>query len=584
MTNSAISKTFQTPTSLNRDHLSFCETTVKSVQDWVSSLSILQLGDSSKSLFNALLEISELECSETLRFDLIQALHPNIENVLVSLEKHFSSHGLISSDRNEHIIELAMLMRSCFAKIYLDITHRSHYQLQHQKFSLFAFNQKKNLQTARAFAAFYALQQLTALLFQQQMLYSEALPGQWLAANQIYALAVQHDFHQNNLNQVKASGHQLQNIQQAYAQLVLLDIFNTHQIRQSEINALYECSFDWARLIQVQPRETGLSKYVIDASQDQRPTHHKQQNAHTQSVFFITTQNLLEHIDNTLNKNAEYLSKNEKLFLNPALKFHVQNILGNSSSAERQHERYEYSAQLQVCFGLMTAHFYLSRAKNFVETLQMSSRISMPSEPRLSTSWTDPDVTSTSNSKILDREAKQIYQTEVLDISANGYRIKWNGETPKNLRTGEFILVQENQQGQWRGGVIRWIKQSSEKSLELGLEVLASELFSCAVRLKAERYINNYYPALLLQNQQENEIKTTLVLPGSQIFKEQQTVYLRLGKEEIRIYLVKTLSITQSFIQFEFELLNDQQQDLVDQFIRQQADELKNHDLWEALK
>ena len=31
------------------------------------------------------------------------------------------------------------------------------------------------------------------------------------------------------------------------------------------------------------------------------------------------------------------------------------------------------------------------------------------------------------------------------------------------LRTGEYILVKETLHGQWRGGVIRWIKQSTEK-------------------------------------------------------------------------------------------------------------------------
>ena len=69
---------FQTPTELKLDKLSFCQSTVTDIQDWVSNLSILQLGDSSRALFNALLEISELQCSETLRFDLINAIHPTI--------------------------------------------------------------------------------------------------------------------------------------------------------------------------------------------------------------------------------------------------------------------------------------------------------------------------------------------------------------------------------------------------------------------------------------------------------------------------------------------------------------------------
>ncbi|KAA5737658.1 hypothetical protein F3G17_27475, partial [Klebsiella pneumoniae] len=89
----------------------------------------------------------------------------------------------------------------------------------------------------------------------------------------------------------------------------------------------------------------------------------------------------------------------------------------------------------------------------------------------------------TSSYQRLSRESKTIYQTTVLDISVNGYRIKWSGEAPKNLRTGEYILVKETLHGQWRGGVIRWIKQSTEKSLELGLEILSQAMFPCAVHI-----------------------------------------------------------------------------------------------------
>lgn len=89
MMDNAFSDIFQISTVLRRDKLSFCDSNTKSLNEWISTLAIMQLGDTSKALFSALLELSELECSETLRFDLIQTLHPTIENVLGSLEKNF---------------------------------------------------------------------------------------------------------------------------------------------------------------------------------------------------------------------------------------------------------------------------------------------------------------------------------------------------------------------------------------------------------------------------------------------------------------------------------------------------------------
>ena len=567
--NNALSDIFHNQTALTRERLSFCEANIKDLNEWVTTLSIMQLGDTSKALFTAILELNELNCSETLRFDLIQTLHPTINNVLASLEKNFFNQGVISTDRNEHIIELAMLLRCYFASIYLNIAQTSHEQLQKQKFSLFSFKQKKNLQTARILATFHAL------------LYSEPVKGQWLIAHQLYETAVQYKYHLTNINHIQGVQHPLANITQAYAQLILLDIFNTNQIRQSEIQALFQCSFDWARMIQILPKDTASTKYVVDPTKDHPPVYNKKQSSNFNPSIFISTQALLEHVTATMHKNAQYMSKNEKIYLSPALKFHVQTILG--TTAQRRHERYEYNAALQICFGLSTAHFYLSKAKNFEETLQLSNNYNLQSESKVLSNLEKKEQ-QTSSYQRLSRESKTIYQTTVLDISVNGYRIKWSGEAPKNLRTGEYILVKETLHGQWRGGVIRWIKQSTEKSLELGLEILSQAMFPCAVHIQAERHTRNYHPALLLQTQNLEEIQNTLILPGSQIFREQQTIHLRLGTEEIKVYLLKAQLITQSFIQFQFELLNEQQQYPLDQFMLKKNNTVNSQDLWEALK
>lgn len=584
MMNNAFSDIFQIPTVLRRDKLSFCDTNTKSLNEWISNLSIMQLGDTSKALFAALLELSELECSETLRFDLVQVLHPTIENVLGSLEKNFFNQSVISSDRNEHIIELAMLLRCYFAAVYINIVRRSNDQLDQQKFSIFALSQKKNLQTARTLATFQALQQLTQLLYQQHMLYSEPVAGQWLIAHQLYDAAVTHKYHHSNLEQVLGTPNPLSTISQAYAQLILMDIFNTNQIRQSEIQALFQCSFDWAKMVQVLSKETELTKYVIDTSKDHPPIYNKKQSSGFLPNVFISTHSLLDHVTATLHKNPEYVSKNEKIYLTPALKFHVQTILG--TIAERRHERYEYNAQLHICFGLLTAHFYLSKAKNFAETLFLEHSYNLQNESRFMSSWDKKNTTENQESAIqrLNRESKTVHQADILDISVNGYRIKWSGEAPKNLRTGEYILVKETSHGHWRGGVIRWLKQSTEKSLELGLEVLAQEIFPCAVRIQADRHISNYHPALLLKNQNLDETKTTLILPGSQIFREHQAVHLRLGKEEVKVYLLNAQLITQSFVQFDFELLNDEEQPVLRKFMAQRNMDKIDQDLWEALK
>jgi len=88
----------------------------------------------------------------------------------------------------------------------------------------------------------------------------------------------------------------------------------------------------------------------------------------------------------------------------------------------------------------------------------------------------------------------------------------------------------------------------------------------------------------LVQSTQVDEVNNTLILPNLQILRDKKTIQLRLGEEELKVFLIKPLLITQSFIRFDFELLNDQQQPLIDGFIQKQVNEVKNHDIWEALK
>ncbi len=584
MMKSVFSDIFQTTTTLNRDELSFSEASVTAILDWLSSLPILQLGDTSHALFNAIIELSELQCEETLRFDLIQALYPTINSVIDSLEKHFFNQGFVNTDRNEQIIELALLLRAHFAKIYIDIVFRCSQQLQRQKFSWFSSKQKKNIQVARTLANYYALQQINHLHYQQNMLYSQAVVGQWLMTHQLYEIAQKNNYHLQNISELQGAKKANRNIQKMYAQLILLDILNNNQIRQSEIQALFECSYDWADMIQIMPKQTTLCKYYIDSSKDNPPLYNKDQPENYHSSLFVSTQHLLEHITATLHRESEYLSQTEKIYLSPPLRFHVQNVLG--VTAERRHERYEYSAQLQICLSLLSAHFYLSKAKNFNETIQLDTETPKQTETKMLYTWEKKDQDKDAAPKLarLSREAKQIFQIEALDISVSGYRSQWMGDIPKSLKTGEFILAKENTDDQWRGGAIRWLKQSNGKTIELGLEMLAQDMFPCSVRIHPEPLVENYHPAILMQNQQLDEVKISLVLSGSQLFREQQTLHLRLGKDEIKIYLLKALLITQSFTQFDFELLNDQQKNILDSFMLKQSKDLNNQDLWEALK
>jgi hypothetical protein len=50
------------------------------------------------------------------------------------------------------------------------------------------------------------------------------------------------------------------------------------------------------------------------------------------------------------------------------------------------------------------------------------------------------------------------------------------------------------------------------------------------------------------------------------------------------VYLLTAQLITQSFVQFDFELLNEEEQPVLHKFIAQKNMDTNDQDLWEALK
>lgn len=579
MTINISSDFFTSDIKLSLTKLSFCDTTLKGLEQWLTNLPAIQLGDTSKLLFSALQEIFALDCDEILRFDLMQTMRPSLEQILSVLEKNLSQNISLTTGHHQNIIDLAQQFRCYIAKIYSHIAFSTHQQLNENNFSLLAFRHKKRLIKTRTHSIYTALLQFSLLKYQQLMLYHNAFVGQWRLAHQLYMIAYQHHFDHDVIVE-----QELDTIKKVYKQINLLDLLNTHQIRPVEIHALYQCSFQWINLIHINAEENTLSRYFLNTKKDYPPVLNSLHLNKTTQDFFIETQGLLEHINLINLPQHRALSKVERNFLSPSLIFHVQNLLNNTP--ERRYERYVFSSTIQLTFGLQSAHYYLSQTKDFEQTLQLDTKIKSQTNSKMLATWnSDIQTNSVQQSFVrLDQEAKHIYSCNIIDISVNGYRMRWNGEIPKQLRTGEFLLIQENPLSPWRGGTIRWLKQMPDQHIEFGVEVLSQDLTPCAVQLIGNNGTKNYHPALLLKNNTLNEVTLSLIVPGSQMCKEHQNVFLRFNQKQIKIYFTKAKLISQSFTQLDFEFLNESDYTIIDDFVQQHAETIKKQDLWESLK
>ncbi|MDQ8951838.1 hypothetical protein RFH42_02560 [Acinetobacter rudis] len=549
-------QSFHIPTPLNRKELSFCESNVDAFRLWTTSLSARPLGDRSAAIFTALHELSSLICTETERFDMLQELHPFIEHVLSNIEKNFITANSPQAERQTQLVDLDIQMRMSLIQLYIDIAFRCNKSTQNP-WQFWRHNENHNIKVNRILSCYYALQHMGYLLLQQQLNYLDVLINQWRYTHEIYQYAFKNNEHLININRIQGSRYAFSNIQECYIQILLLDICYTYQIRPNEIQALYECGTEWIHLIELSHRNHATSRYMIDSQQDLPPIFNHKQQQFFLADHYLSTHNLLEHINNTIQNNAKNLTDKEKKYLSTSLKFHIQNVLG-TTSIERRYPRYQHSAELEISLGLETAHFLLSHPHYHSDHIE--SQQTNPNMCNLFLITHDPSLEISSPiSPQLNKELKQIYTAQVLDMSSHGYRIQWDSVLPQNLQNSELIILREKNDINWKVGIIRWMKKSYQNNFAIGLEVLSDHVFACNVRLPRQTLEHPPMAGLLFAHTYTGRIQLSIVLPNFTHLNKIDSFHLELHELKIQLLRKKTLMVTQSFIQFEIQTQNIRQ-------------------------
>lgn len=569
---------FTDPSLYTRDVLSFCTTDVDGIRQWLEQLPTSQLGDTSKLLFNALIEISELNIEAEVKFNMMQVLHLPIEQVLVFFTQNVMDEIPFTSHHHENILDLIQQFRCYIIRIYSDVVLNIHLKTSDSKLPFCFAKKQRKFRKLRALSSYLALEQLSLLKRHQLTLYKESLMGQWQMTHTLFRSALKHKYHQINIKscqpQFAHSQNNVTNIASLYKQITLLDILNTQQVRPNEIYALYQCSFEWVSYIQFSLKETLYTRYFIDLTVDAPP---RLQQFHTQErhklCIYMEINPLLQHINLANLPGDKNLSATEKKYLSPSLIFHLLNTLNYPS--ERRYQRYNFSSSIQITFGLDNACHYLTNSKAFKLVVKKNEKFDLLMTDQYQAVYTRP------------KELPRLYQCNILDISVNGYRMHWTKNTaPVGLHVEEFILVQENNQSPWRGGAIRWIKQLPNDQVEFGVEILSQELIPCRVTDdQSDQKTSNDYAALLIRKQDLlNEPSFSIIVPNSKIFQENKNIDVTLNAQAIKIYLTTAKLVNHGFAQFNFKVLNAEDQKILNSFISQYAKSRNNLDLWDGLK
>lgn len=543
--------------------LSLVKADKQSMHEWLTNLSMLNLGDTARQLYTTLKELSLLQIDEPTRFELVELLRPAVHSIISSLSKHYFSQQLSLDQRAKRIATLVEEIRVYLITIYDTIATHSHQTLKTQNFGLFDIKNKKNLLQLLAVSSHRALTEMTGLLYELQVLYLTVPPGLWKRTHLIFQRTEQLQISNNEVED-PTSIVPLSTVKRIYGAMIILGVSNTNKLRQSEIKAIYKSSVLWAGLISIDYNESPYHLFVVDTALDQPPVYITKKNTATKQALYINTQRLLQHFQNLITNQPQYLHPLEQKQTSTALKVHLINNF--STPSERQHSRHAYSGKISIAFGLVGIHHQLSNGKNFEDIINVHRDYLHTSDTEIKSLFGQVDYEGDieyggqSEQKKNDALAEMatLHECDVVNISPGGYCLLWQGESPTTLRTGELLVVCEPSDNVWHIGLIRWVKQIPIMNIEFGVEIISSRAKVCGIRVAQKSdAVDSFKRAILLPEIQSLSRPATLITQAF-AFHSNQRVIIRYGNEEIKAILTKQILITQSFIQFEYTIEEDE--------------------------
>ena len=570
--------------SLNPDlkQLSDFKTGKIDLPQWLNHVTQIDLQTAIQKVWVLLIELRRYMIADQQRYALIQQLESYLDHVKDVLEQHYLDNVLIDETRDRQLADLIVQLKINHGAIYHDIFNRALDKKNNAYFFKLNFNKNKviDLIKSSAYAALYHLADLCYSL----LLTKQPIPaGYWQVIYKIYHQAKSEGYLNERIeDRIKTTSNSpFKTINEVFHFILLLFILIQPQLRHNDIRALKQCMVHWLPLLIVTEIHHDLARYAIDLSTDLSPQLYFRDHHDEQPKLYITLSGLIAYLDSTLNQEPIYFNAIEEKLLTLPLKKYLLDVM--TTHPLRLQQRIEVQGTLQVALGMSSAHYFLSQARYFKESLHLESELTVQTDVRTLSNSEAPvrSMTQQREQQYLD-DISKIYAVNMVDKSTTGYGLKWLGKLPQQVQVGEFMIVREHELAPWAGTVIRWLNPQQDYYTDLGIERIAEIMTPMAIsnpKIKDTQAV--YHPALYFVDKYHKEC---LILPSPNLFKVSQNLMLRFGTVEIKIYLQQTHSLMKNCVIFYFELLECSKKSLLDDFIAQQSQLSTSHDLWEALK
>lgn len=530
---------------------------------WLESLPRTNLGQTTRSLYQAVVELNRVELTPAQRLPLLETLRTAIHQAADGLRRHYLNQPVALPEQPSKVALLAQQLSEHLATGYLLVALHALTQDRQTGFS--------HPQQAVATALHRAIAEHSHNLLIDCQLYRDTRPGCWRQLHQLAALA----WEQQLERQAVADAHDGDStIEAAYLRALLLGSANAHQLRQEDLDRAYRHLLVWSRQASLCGAGEGL--FCIDPGSDAGPIYRELCTPGAGWLGLDTTA-LAQHL---LEQQEQSGGDGE---LSWDLTAHL--VHAWSAAGKRAFLRMAVEDEVEVCLGLATSHHFIAGEIDFQLLLSSGpAQLSMPKEnpflrqrspateqrsggrdiwdaayepnaglARMSLENIDFHIREHDKAK-QERDKYRCHGAATVNVSPGGFCLKWPVNNAVQIRTGEIIGIRERSHQAWSVGVVRWVKLQQDGP-RLGVELL-----SPAAAPYGARVVNTsgpqpeYQRVLVLPEIKQINQPATLIAPRLP-FRVGQKVSLACRDQETRVQLTRRVSSSAAFSQFEFRRL-----------------------------
>ncbi|WP_417214969.1 hypothetical protein [Alcanivorax sp.] len=541
-------------------HLTLGADQPKKLEQWVESLPIMNMGETARQLYQFIQELNRLQIDSKLRFQLLEVVRPSILHVSDSLQKHYLNQSLVLPEKARRVASLAQALQGHLANGYKLVAVRGIRKVK-----------DKVVRRAVTIAIHRAVTALGDTLLRCYQLYFPSPRHLWLELHQLFLLAELHGISATPV----VDGEVESSIQSAYARCLLLATAKPNQLRQQELAGIYKAAFAWAPLIEISTASDDDDLFVFDLQADRPPIYRTHASQASQSWRYIDSTRLVEAITAWLRAPGDSELVVPKS-LNEGLLTHLQQVWG--ALTERAFKRMPESGEIELCFGLVGVHYFLSgkvafetmvergslsvlsaeeEHNPFLANIQKSNKQKQQNADPWATAYQSDYVGETiemgaPGSQRSEGTLPVSYHCQKVNASPGGYCLSWQGNTPSLMRTGELLALRDHPDSQWSLAVVRWVTQLPNHGARFGVELLAPGGRPVAARaLRKQRLDSDFMRGVVLPELAAVGQPATLLLPTVG-FNEGVKVELVEAGEPRRVQLLRRTQGASGFSQYPF--------------------------------